>query len=104
MNVVAFGNLAKNTNDFTDKGSLIMVEGKINTRDYENQEGRKVYVTEVIAERIKFLDRKKEGNAKTGSYQQPPVDNVDNPPQTRVDEDPFANSGNIDISDDDLPF
>ncbi|KQL51084.1 single-stranded DNA-binding protein [Heyndrickxia shackletonii] len=49
---------AENTAKYCAKGSVIGVVGRIQTRSYENQEGKKVYVTEVVAETVKFLGRK----------------------------------------------
>lgn len=51
---------AENTANYCQKGSVIGVTGRIQTRSYENQEGAKVYVTEVVAEGVKFLSTKKE--------------------------------------------
>lgn len=50
---------AENTAHYCRKGSLIGIIGRIQTRNYENQEGKKVYVTEVIAESVRFLEPKK---------------------------------------------
>ncbi|MET3696777.1 single-strand binding protein [Bacillus oleivorans] len=47
---------AENTAQYCKKGSLVGVIGKIQTRTYENQEGKRVYVTEVIADSIQFID------------------------------------------------
>ncbi|MCJ7840599.1 single-stranded DNA-binding protein [Lederbergia sp. NSJ-179] len=53
-----WGKTAENTSKFCRKGSLIGITGRIQTRNYENQEGKIVYVTEVLAESVKFMDRK----------------------------------------------
>jgi single stranded DNA-binding protein (ssb) len=47
--------IAESTVEFCKKGSLIAVKGRLQTRNYENSEKNKVYVTEVIAERVSFL-------------------------------------------------
>ncbi|MFD2446735.1 single-stranded DNA-binding protein [Bacillus sp. CGMCC 1.16607] len=49
---------AENTSTYCRKGSVIGITGKIHTRNYTNQEGKKVYVTEVVAESVQFLSRK----------------------------------------------
>lgn len=54
-----WGKTAENTALYCTKGSLIGITGRIQTRSYENQEGKKTYVTEVIAEAVKFLDKRK---------------------------------------------
>lgn len=63
INCVCYGKMADNLNEYTSKGSLIAVEGRINTRSYDNSHGQKVYVTEIICNSIEYLDtRKKEEN------------------------------------------
>lgn len=54
--VVIWGKLAENTAKYTAKGKLIAVSGRIQTRNYEHKDGYKVYVTEVVAEEVKFLE------------------------------------------------
>jgi single-strand DNA-binding protein len=50
---------AENTSRFCKKGSLIGITGRIQTRHYDNQEGTRVYVTEVWADSVRFLEKKK---------------------------------------------
>ena len=50
---------AENTVQYCRKGSLVGITGRIQTRYYDNQEGKRVYVTEVVAETVKFLDSKR---------------------------------------------
>jgi single-strand DNA-binding protein len=59
---------AENTANYCRKGSVLGVTGKIHTRNYQNQEGKKVYVTEVVAENVQFLSRRP-----TNDEQQPPA-------------------------------
>lgn len=61
--VVIFGKSAESTAQYMSKGKLMGVSGRIQTRSYDHKDGHKVYVTEVVAEEIKFLEW---GN-KTGS-------------------------------------
>jgi single-strand DNA-binding protein len=49
---------AENTKQYCRKGSVVGITGRIQTRHYENQEGKRVYVTEVVAESIRFLSSK----------------------------------------------
>ncbi|MGZ0087459.1 single-stranded DNA-binding protein [Geobacillus sp. C56-T2] len=107
---------AENVANFLKKGSLAGVDGRLQTRSYENQEGRRVYVTEVVADSVQFLEPKgaseQRGAAAGGYYGDPFPFGQDqnhrypNDKQAgRIDEDPFADDGQpIDISDDDLPF
>ena len=57
---VAFGKTAENMARFLGKGSLIAVEGRISTRNFQGNEGKTVYVTEVVASSITFLESKKQ--------------------------------------------
>ncbi|WP_075983351.1 single-stranded DNA-binding protein [Bacillus massilinigeriensis] len=119
INCVVWRKPAENVANYLKKGSLAGVDGRIQTRSYEGQDGKRVYVTEVLAESVQFLEPKNAsggnggnfggqrtqdfsfGNSNQNQHQQP---NKNNQGYTRVDEDPFANDGQIDISDDDLPF
>ena len=56
--IIAWRGLATLVNDFVRKGSLLYVEGKLNTRNFEDTEGQKKYVTEVVADQILLLDKK----------------------------------------------
>lgn len=91
INVVQFGKGAELTAQYMKKGSQLGLTGRIQTRSYENNEGKRVYVTEVVADQVAFLDSR---NDKQNNQQQLQQQN----------DDPFANPGQpIDI-DDDLPF
>lgn len=58
--IVAWKAQAENAAKFTKKGSKIAVEGQLTSRTYDNKEGKRVTVIEVMANRIEFLDSKKE--------------------------------------------
>jgi len=55
--VVAWGKLAEQCNQFLTKGRLVYAEGRLRTRTWESQDGQKHYRTEIIANRVTFLDR-----------------------------------------------
>ena len=55
--VVAWGKLAEHCNQFLTKGRLIYAEGRLRTHTWESQDGQKHYRTEIIANRVTFLDR-----------------------------------------------
>ncbi len=57
FNVVAWNKLAEQCNQFLTKGRLVYVEGRLRTRTWESQDSQKHYRTEVIANRVTFLDR-----------------------------------------------
>lgn len=58
INCISFGKTAELLSKYTKKGDQIAVEGRINTRNYENKEGKKVYITEILVENIMFLETK----------------------------------------------
>lgn len=91
INVVVWRKPAENAANFLKKGSLAGVDGRIQTRSYEGQDGKRVYVTEVVADSVQFLDSKGEKKDRTEQQQS-------------NSGDPFANSGQIDINSEDLPF
>lgn len=68
LNVVVWNKQAENCSAYLSKGSLVGVEGRIQTRNYENKEGRKVYVTEVVADRVEFLDSKGKSDKPAGGW------------------------------------
>ena len=56
INCVCWGKIAENTERYCSKGSMVSVDGRIQTRNYENNQGQKVYVTEVIADSVQFIN------------------------------------------------
>ena len=95
---------AENFCKFTSKGSLVGIDGRIQTRSYDNKDGQRVYVTEVVVDNFALLESKKDRqNNNTGSYANNSKGNNGANYDNR--QDPFNGSGDtIDISDDDLPF
>ncbi|MNW43554.1 Single-stranded DNA-binding protein ssb [compost metagenome] len=94
--VVTWRQLAETCANYLRKGRLCAVEGRIQVRNYENNEGRKIYITEVIADNVRFLESNRDN-----SYSQ----NNESFNTDKRHGDPFANEGQpINISDDNLPF
>lgn len=111
INCVIWRKSAENFSNFTHKGSLVGIDGRIQTRNYENQQGQRVYVTEVVVENFALLEPKSANNNHPSQNNNIPNNNHSNGPaqptanNTAANEDPFAdNTQSIDISDDDLPF
>lgn len=111
--VVTWRQLAETCANYLRKGRLTAVEGRIQVRNYENNEGKRVYVTEVIADNVRFLESNREGGASGGGGQreEAPFGGGGNSGSGRSNNnfsrsnDPFSDDGKpIDISDDDLPF
>jgi len=98
---------AENLANFTRKGSQVGINGRIQTRNYENKEGQRVYVTEIVVENFTLLEKKSDLNNQDGGNQSR-FDNTKSKQDTYNDfnntPDPFGGHGqSIDISDDDLP-
>jgi single-strand DNA-binding protein len=89
INCVVWRKAAENTANFLSKGSLAGVDGRLQSRSYEDSDGKRVFVTEVVAESVQFLEPKQGGSGGNdgGSYSQNQNDD-----------------GGIEIDDSDLPF
>ena len=92
INCVMWRQQAENLANWAKKGALIGITGRIQTRSYDNQQGQRVYVTEVVAETFQLLESKGQGNQQRQSQQQAP------------DFSRSASTNPLDISDDMLPF
>ncbi|MFZ4454038.1 single-stranded DNA-binding protein [Salibacterium aidingense] len=114
FNCVAWRKQAENVANYLKKGSQAGIDGRLQSRKYENQEGRRVSVVEVQAESVQFLEPRSSSGGGGGSgseyagAQQGPGQGSGQQSQggaSNLNDDPFANDGQqIDISDDDLPF
>ena len=114
INAVIWGKSAEALANFTRKGNLIGITGRLQVRTYENNERRKVWVTEVVAENFTFLESKNsQNNSNTGgsNYSQGNSQSNDqsssqgNFKSHKQEEDPFLTHGQtIDIEDSMLPF
>ena len=107
INIVVWRKQAENVKNYLSQGSQVAVDGRIQTRNYEDKEGNKRYITEVVADNVEFLGSKKDGNSK--SDEPTPYDFKDEDTKeektTDVEDNPFADFGSsIEISDDELPF
>ena len=113
INIVVWRKQAENIKNYLSKGSQVAIDGRIQTRTYDAQDGSKRYVTEVVADNVQFLDNKgNSGNIGGGQamsnptpydFEQPAPETTSN--TTDVSSDPFADFGSsIEISDDELPF
>lgn len=114
INCVVWDKLAENLSKYQKKGNQVAVEGRIQTRNYEDKDGKRVYVTEILANNISFLDSKGTNTSSNdfNSLSEPPREdsvssssNMNNMETVSVDKDPFEAFGDsIEISDNDLPF
>ncbi len=107
INIVVWRKQAENVKNYLKQGSQVAIDGRIQTRSYDGEDGKKRYITEVVADNVQFLDTK---NARAEQSTEPSVNPYDfgseSPAsQTNVDNDPFKDFGEeIKIEDDDLPF
>mgnify|MGYP000817657057 FL=1 len=113
INCVVWDKQAENLVKYQKKGNQIAVDGRIQTRNYEDKDGKRVYVTEILANNISFLDSKGTNTSSNdfNSLPEPPREdsvsssNMNNMETVSVDKDPFEAFGDsIEISDNDLPF
>lgn len=94
INCVIWRQQAENLANWAKKGALIGITGRIQTRNYENQQGQRVYVTEVVAEKFQLLEFNNQSNHNQTQGQ----------PRHNQQPDFGSNASPMDISDDDLPF
>ena len=94
INCVMWRQQAENLANWAKKGALIGITGRIQTRSYDNQQGQRVYVTEVVAEQFQLLESKGQGNQTQQRQAQ----------QQAPDFSRSATTNPLDISDDMLPF
>ena len=103
INTVTWNKTADIVSQYTHKGSLVGVEGRIQTRSYDDKDGKRVYVTEVVADSVQFLESKSAAASNAyvpehGSNQGYQSDNG----QSYSND--FTSSSTLDIASDDLPF
>lgn len=88
---VAWRKQAENMQQYVRKGALLGIDGRIQTRTYETQNGETRYITEVVCDSVQFLESRKQDN------QEPSYEPSD-------DDDPFVSSNSSLASEEDLPF
>ncbi len=115
INCVVFRKTAENVNQYLSKGKLAGVDGRLQSRSYENKEGQKVFVTEVVCDNVQFLEPKDSQNGsnsyqngtsyqKGNNYTQNNQNVQQGQNKTKYDQqnNPFNNGSDFD--DTDLPF
>lgn len=100
INVVAWRKSAELLSNYFHKGDAVQVQGRIQTRTYDDKNGNKVFVTEVVAYNINFPITSKNGNNRSNSSTNKATAQNSAP----AVEDPFVDTNSVEISDDDLPF
>lgn len=98
INCVCWGKVAENTERYCSKGSMVSVDGRIQTRNYENNQGQKVYVTEVIADSVQFISTRN-NNTATAAPQPQSNSYVPNEPIQQ-----FENDEELIMDEEDIQF
>ena len=113
ISCVCWDKQAENLARYQHKGNLISVDGRIQTRNYDDKDGKRVYVTEVLAQNIQFLDSKNSNGGSGINFDNMPEPPMSEEPATESvmetvtveEKDPFESFGQtVEISDNDLPF
>ena len=107
INCVIWRKSAENFANFTRKGALVGITGRIQTRNYEGNDGKRVYVTEIVADNFTLLEPKQttEQRPRESTRERQQEQKRNNYNDFNNTPDPFGSHGeSIDISDDDLPF
>lgn len=108
INCVIWKKGAENLANYTQKGSQIGISGSIQTRNYENGQGQRVYVTEVLVENFDLLESRKndaDGVLSNGNINTQNFNKNQNLVGNFAKNDPFTGNGDVfKVEDDDLPF
>lgn len=105
INCVIWRKAAENFTTFTHKGSLIGIDGHIQTRNYENQQGTRIYVTEVVVDNFSLLESRAESEHHQSANSNGHSSNNSNNRKYDNNQNQYGNNGGqIDITDNDLPF
>ncbi|MDL2063365.1 MULTISPECIES: single-stranded DNA-binding protein [Lactiplantibacillus] len=105
ISCVIWRKAAENLTNFTHKGSLIGIDGHIQTRNYENQQGTRIYVTEVVVDNFSLLESRAESEHHQSANSNGHSSNNSNNRKYDNNQNQYGNNGGqIDITDNDLPF
>ncbi|MDD3048775.1 MAG: single-stranded DNA-binding protein [Bacilli bacterium] len=105
INIVAWRKQAENVKKYIVKGALVAIDGRIQTRNYDDKDGKKIYITEVVADNVQFLESKGQRSQSVspqdfnGGYENQAANTTD------ISNEPFADFGDtIELSEDDIAF
>ena len=99
INIVIWRKQAETAKKYLAKGSLIAIDGRIQTRNYDGADGKKVYVTEVVADNFEFLESKGQRSVNAD------IEFNQDIPTQDVGDEPYIDFGDtIELSDDDIAF
>jgi len=101
-NVVAWRKLAEICGQYLHKGSKVYIEGRLQTRSWDDQTGSKRYITEIVADNMIMLDSKSASKGESGASTPPPPAEEETP-VIQVDE-PTNNNKNDEVKVEEVPF
>lgn len=101
INCISWNKVADLMKQYLRKGSLIGLEGRIQTRSYDDRDGRKIYVTEVVADSVQFLESKQTSQQTNNGYGVQPTNEHMQDMSASFD---AVDADTLDIASDDLPF
>ena len=104
INCVAWNRQAETMAQYLHRGSLIGVDGRLQTRNYENQQGQRVYVTEVVVDNFTFLESRAQSQQAAATYNPNPMPSQPQQPVDSSFDTSFDEYDTLDIASDDLPF
>ena len=109
INIVVWRKQAENCKNYINQGSQVAIDGRIQTRNYEDSEGNKRYVTEVVADNVQFLDTKAQREQRENSNADVNPYNLEDKKEKNesndIPDDPFKDFGEeIKVEENDLPF
>lgn len=93
INVVAWRKNAENISKYFDKGSLIALDGRLQTGSYDDKDGNKRYTVDVALDNFEFVESKNARNQSDSNNESTPYDFQDEPSGVNVEDDPFAEFG-----------
>lgn len=100
INVLAFGKTAEILSQYFSKGQLIGIQGRIQTGQYDNQQGHRIYTTDVIVENFDFIEKRQADQSTQPHHVVADYNRQATPPQHNA----ISNADNTLFSEDDLPF
>ena len=106
-NIVTFGKTAENCSNFLKKGRQAFIEGRIQTRKWQDKEGKDRYTTEIIASTVQFVGTREGKGAASGPSLSDSIEEASTPPpmpNLKSADAVAASTGEVSFDDDDIPF
>lgn len=101
IDCVVWRKQAENVTQYLKKGSMAGLTGRLQISSYDDKDGVRKYRAEAVADSVRFLDSKKDGES---SAQRPEAPVKQDKPASGFGADPFSGGSSIDLDDSDLPF